>query len=712
MLNGIIGKLPIFLLSALIAGPALAQYPLSAGPIPYLTTPSNSPIEAANFGLSNVNKYLTQNPFTSSLPNNPVFTGTLTGPNIDGTTIGAVTPAPVSTNIFSNPSSSSAMLIKNGPYGSIIGTLGGSNANLSMSTSVVAPGLPTSITSLGAKCDGVTDDTSAINSGLSTLTSTGIGRVSIPAGQMCLINTGNVTVPAGVIIEGQGNALAFNAYTFAGGTGFLLNPAYEIILNGGQLRDVVIYSKSLTANPTPTQASAAVTAWGSTYKTPAVFINAGGAGLFNDFIVGFNECIKAVVGNFSISQVNGDCYNGMEVTGAGDNFYADNVRFEPYYSFNTNSADTHYPWARPGVAFNLHDGDTGGVFSRLFSFMWRTGVLTSNIGGNQIANSGFEWQTSIDPNAPISIGHRFVTSNAAAIDVGNYYIGFDIGISAESTGQIGITAPEIQPVTNAFYLGGQSATPQNLTVGGSVTAGATISATLTSSSITGTPLTVTYTANAGDSIASVANGLADAINRNNALQAARVYAGANSGVVTIYWAVADTVTVSSATTSTLTVSQATGSAAQGSYGIISEANLANQSGLFLVAPNVLNWEVNGIHTGLPALPSGWLSIDSSSIAFVSFNIKWSHEYNGPTSCGAGAYVLGTDHDGAISEGPSSTGCTITFYTPWVTAPTCSLYSPSGTTITGSTTSTTALTYTHASASSVTVNYRCTVPPSP
>ena len=251
-----------------------------------------------------------------------------------------------------------------------------------------------SIDASGAAGDGVTDDTPKINAYLATFTKG--GRVWLPAGKQYLINSANLAVPANVTLEGLSSPQSpAGAISLSGASGFILNPAYTISLGrGAQLRDLFIQRSGLIANPSSAQVISAVAQWGAE-RSVAVTIpaNIGGTLLFDLFIEGFNTCAKASAGEFSMQWISGDCYNGIEVTSAGDNHYIDNVRFEPYYALSTSPATGS--WARPGIAFNLHDGNTGTYLTRVFSFMYASGVLLSNTGVTQIANSGFEWAASV-----------------------------------------------------------------------------------------------------------------------------------------------------------------------------------------------------------------------------------------------------------------------------------------------------------------------------
>lgn len=80
-----------------------------------------------------------------------------------------------------------------------------------------------------------------------------------------------------------------------------------------------------------------------------------------------------------------------------------------------------------------------------------------------------------------------------------------------------------------------SATPSVATITGNLTVGDVLQLTATSSALSGSPITVNYTAKAGDTTTTMATGLAAAVNANTVLPAAGVFASAATNAVTLYW---------------------------------------------------------------------------------------------------------------------------------------------------------------------------------
>jgi hypothetical protein len=83
---------------------------------------------------------------------------------------------------------------------------------------------------------------------------------------------------------------------------------------------------------------------------------------------------------------------------------------------------------------------------------------------------------------------------------------------------------------------------QPVTLGGTVTTGDTLTVTFTSSSITGSPVSIIYTIGASNTLAMCAQGLAALINNQSALTAAGISSVGASVVLHLYWPMQNTVT--------------------------------------------------------------------------------------------------------------------------------------------------------------------------
>ncbi len=350
------------------------------------------------------------------------------------------------------------------------------------------PGI--SLSASNAIGNGVTDDTAAINTFLARFTAG--ARVSLPAGKFYLINSGNLVVPAGVTIEGAGNPFALGGTAMLAGCGFLVNPAYSIVMRDhSSLRGVRVLRPGLLAAPTAAQAIASIATWGAESSVGiSIPPNINGVVIHDVGIVGFNTAIKAQAGEFHLNRIWIDCYNGVAVTAAGDNHYISEVRCEPFYCTGAGVPAAGGAWDRPGIAFNLYGGNTGGTLDRCFSFMWRTGLVINAIGVTQITGCGFEVQASLlnGVNSSTTAGVVFTSgTHSAEIIIADCYLnGFGTGVSWGSSGEMTWIGGSIivandgyagghvvtaagQPVYGGFYnvqfnLGGNSAAPPVFTV--------------------------------------------------------------------------------------------------------------------------------------------------------------------------------------------------------------------------------------------------------
>jgi hypothetical protein len=347
-----------------------------------------------------------------------------------------------------------------------------------------------SVMSGGAKCNGSTDDASAINTYLATFTKGAV--VYVPAGVQCLINSANLTIPPNVSLQGVGSPYPGNSSL--GGyvpvpqvSAIILNPAYSIVLDqGASLQHLAVYRSGLITTPTAAQALAAVTAWGAdSPPSQAVVLprNLGGQFLFDDYIVGFTTCFRALAGQFSLLHVAGDCYNGADISYAGDDHYLNDVRFEPYYSIGLSQTNGNY--VRPGIAFYLHDGNTGGHLTNVFAEEYAGSVVFNNIGITQVSDSDFEFLAGAAGSNDIAgtEGFRWVANNGANSVTQIFFSGFGTAISDEGAG----TSYTIQSLTLAsatenagIVLSGQPTTPPPVeTLTGTVAVGSSASVTFT-----------------------------------------------------------------------------------------------------------------------------------------------------------------------------------------------------------------------------------------
>lgn len=575
----------------------------------------------------------------------------------------------------------------------------------------------------GANCDGRTDDTAAINTALATLKTGGLARIA--AGHFCLIDSGDLIIPADVRLVGAGSpkVLSWTTTGPLAANGIILNPAYTVVLQtGATLEHLMIERAGLVVEPTAEQVDAAVRQWGRETSVAVTIPRNIGAQLVNDVsIVGFNTCLKALAGGFSITRLAGDCYNGLEIASAGNNHYVNQVRFLPFYSFGLKRSTG--AWERPGIAFHLHDGNTGGTFSQDEAYMWQTGMLINGIGVTQITQTQFEWQG----RGFGLTGIRLVNGNAGVSFDHVRVAGYDTPISDEASGPVMFSNMTVSAGKQTqFYLAGRSAGSRVLVLGGIPHAGDVLSVEFTSSSIGKLPLTVTYTVRPSDHVTSVAESIEALINATPELIRARVYAAPNGIVgrgrmadqhappgLTVYWPEAITdMTIMTRATGDMTVANESGPPMAGSFGQISNtlANPPRDTAIFTIGQHAGRWNIVGLFNGNRELAENWLSVDPSSVENIRLSgIQWSAaERRNLSSCGTspGLAARSTDTQGTIQEGEKATGCVLNFTTPFFTKPFCVVSSPDGSPITGYSATETALVIRNPPARHNRYSYRC------
>ncbi len=528
----------------------------------------------------------------------------------------------------------------------------------------------------GAVGDGVTDDAAAINGFLASLTAG--GSIFLPPGKKYLFASANLAIPAGVSLIGAGSPLSKTV------AGDLAAPSAIVLARGrtvttatrAELRNLMIYSGDLIPHPTPGQALAAVASWTSANTTGiSLEANTDGVILDNLLIEGFTTGIRAKAGRFVTKNVWLDDYVGMDVSNAGDNTYIDTVRTEPFYSLNTPAVTGS--WARPGTGFYLHDGNTGLYLTRCFAFMFASGI-TLDEAQAIIADSGVEWQPSLGNGIVGTTGIRWINHTAQS-SINNTYSngGWDTAVSIESTGEAMLNGLSIgNSKLTGIYLGGTSAVPSAIAISGKPNAGATTTVTLTGSGLSGSPLSVAYTAVSGDTAAAIATSLARRINLVQPLIAARVRARSmGSGKLAVYWPRSQSVSVATNATGGVAVSAEPGEAMPGSFGMITNLDAIFGKIPLITAGDSVgvtnSWTINGLFSTAQQLRKGWLYYaNASEPALIGLSgLPWHAIMSPPRSCGAAPAVKGTDAKGVVTTGTGPVrSCTITFAVPYPATP--------------------------------------------
>ena len=288
----------------------------------------------------------------------------------------------------------------------------------------------------GASGDGVTNDQPAIQTWLNGLPS-GSG-VIVPSGRYFYLAS-TLSVPRSITIQGMAQPFQMpNDGNWGYGSGFILSAAATFSMYpSSSLWMMMIKRSGLIASPTASQCVAEIAAWGGEASVGITIPpNYGGVILSDLMLVGFNTGIKASAGNFTIKNVHGDCYNGVEVTTAGDNHTVENVRFEPFRAIATNAAQGG--WARPGTAFNFHDGNTGLNAINCFSFMYKTFVKLKDVGVSTFTGCEGEWINDYGNGATGSEG-ILATGHNTGIEFNSCFISqFECPYDIQSTGDVQI----------------------------------------------------------------------------------------------------------------------------------------------------------------------------------------------------------------------------------------------------------------------------------
>lgn len=173
-----------------------------------------------------------------------------------------------------------------------------------------------------------------------------------------------------------------------------------------------------------------------------------------------------------------------------------------------------------------------------------------------------------------------------------------------------------------------SATPSVATITGSLTVGDGLQLIATSSAIAGSPVTVTYTTRASDTLTTMAAGLVLLLNANAALAAAGVYATSALGVITLYWpaTLSPTITWTKNVTGTATESMAITTGSGGSGGVTVTALFTgllgnNCTAIVAAGTGTATWNVTLVPpTGIPELYVGLPSAGFSAALASAINV--------------------------------------------------------------------------------------------
>ena len=261
----------------------------------------------------------------------------------------------------------------------------------------------TNIRNFGVIGNGTTDDTAALQLALNSLGSAG-GKLSLPMGMTCYI-AGNLTIPAGVILEGPWStpdsvtAMAAGPISVLGlGGAIKLNTASTITLGGGAgLKGLLITANGLTI-PAANSIGFAGTA-----------ITIGGPGTYVGYcmVLGFNRLIySSGYERPKFEWVYGDGNTGIEITACNDVARISNCHMWPFTTYTPTALSTAHE--RSGAAFYLHDTVDEPVMSNNFCYGYLNGYYFKNIStitatncksdgtGNNNSDSGWRFEGNIN----------------------------------------------------------------------------------------------------------------------------------------------------------------------------------------------------------------------------------------------------------------------------------------------------------------------------
>lgn len=142
--------------------------------------------------------------------------------------------------------------------------------------------------------------------------------------------------------------------------------------------------------------------------------------------------------------------------------------------------------------------------------------------------SGQEAQLAFGPISNLSLFDQFDLAT-------DLYLAFGQAVSnATLEGFAARVTDGTDTPSTVALTGAATATPATATISGTITVGDGLQLTLTSSGVPGSPIVVSYTTRAGDTLALAATALAAAVNNNAAANAASIYAQAAGAIVNIY----------------------------------------------------------------------------------------------------------------------------------------------------------------------------------
>jgi hypothetical protein len=253
-----------------------------------------------------------------------------------------------------------------------------------------------SVLEFGARGDGVTDDTAAIQAAIDSLGAAG-GTVMIPNGMMCVLDSTlvvkpNVSIKGPNIYVGSPKDNSSANYSLVGGS-LILSGTQTITMKGGSsLSGLLIYRKGMTFPQT------SVAGWTGT----AITADGDDVAVENSMILGFNKGFYSYgFQRARLTSLYMDNINGIEIAACYDIAYLFQCHCWPFATISAGSPIL----IRPGNAYYFRDGGDWNKITNCFSYGYLRGLTISACNSITALGCGFD---NVPGGHPNSIGIQVI----------------------------------------------------------------------------------------------------------------------------------------------------------------------------------------------------------------------------------------------------------------------------------------------------------------
>ncbi|HEY2621197.1 MAG TPA: glycosyl hydrolase family 28-related protein, partial [Acetobacteraceae bacterium] len=226
----------------------------------------------------------------------------------------------------------------------------------------------------GAKGDGTTDDTAALQAAFNQLGTEGGGRLYIPGSFRAV---GALTVPASVEVYGDFTPTSQQytgsvSYFQVGGSKLILGTSGITLGKSNILRNIMVIADSLPRGNPTTNAAAASLVTGMASAGTGITLSADNCLLDSVQVLGFNYGIYASGDpngdRHMLRNIHGDCNNCIYLAHFGDTTRIQGAHFWPYLT--ANSPGTPTDLTRPGNGIWLDTVNCNTPVSQATVFGW------------------------------------------------------------------------------------------------------------------------------------------------------------------------------------------------------------------------------------------------------------------------------------------------------------------------------------------------------